>query len=56
MYYIEGVPNNTNYALTIDQELMGLQKLYDTQQTLTAELSEKLQMTQVMNPLKVINI
>ncbi|KAJ6303775.1 hypothetical protein OIU77_017618 [Salix suchowensis] len=29
-----------------DKELMGLQKLYDTQQTLTAELSEKLQMTQ----------
>ncbi|KAL9374032.1 hypothetical protein Peur_033652 [Populus x canadensis] len=29
-----------------DKELMRLQKLYDKQQTLTAELSEKLQMTQ----------
>ncbi|KAG6744062.1 hypothetical protein POTOM_052771 [Populus tomentosa] len=29
-----------------DKELIGLQKLYDKQQTLTAELSEKLQMTQ----------
>jgi hypothetical protein len=29
---------------------MGLQKLYDKQQTLTAELSEKLQMTQVNEP------
>ncbi|KAJ6316425.1 hypothetical protein OIU78_019670 [Salix suchowensis] len=43
---VEQIKNMEFDLLFKDKELMGLQKLYDTQQTLTAELSEKLQMTQ----------
>ncbi|KAJ6425533.1 hypothetical protein OIU84_026163 [Salix udensis] len=43
---VEQIKNMEFDLVFKDKELMGLQKLYDTQQTLTAELSEKLQMTQ----------
>ncbi|KAJ6750067.1 hypothetical protein OIU85_000674 [Salix viminalis] len=43
---VEQIKNMEFDLVFKDKELMGLQKLHDTQQTLTAELSEKLQMTQ----------
>ncbi|KAJ6969357.1 kinesin-like protein [Populus alba x Populus x berolinensis] len=43
---VEQIKNMEFDLVFKDKELVGLQKLYDKQQTLTAELSEKLQMTQ----------